>query len=242
VSHIAKRSIQILKEEGIESFIRRSTKFAHYLSIKGIRVPYFYYQDLRNKIIYGVDAPIRAERIWINPADIDMALIGLYSWVYSGRVVNTWPPNNIQPIPIMNLEKLRCCVDHFTNGVAWEDTGIYEHMTRKMIEWGGSYDGCTNQEDVISRYERMDALFDQIKRERRIRTRKEINPRNFRESGGIYVHIGPSGKLFFGAEGCHRFAIARILELPVVPAQIGCVYECAIPHLRALRQKNHTER
>ena len=128
------------------------------------------------------------------------------------------------------------------NGVTWEDTGIYEHMAALIAERGREVDGCINRDDIIDRYNRLDSIFDQIKMERRLRTRQELDPRNFREVGGIYVHIGPAGELYFGGGGCHRFAIARVLKLPMVPAQIGCVHQSAIPLLPTLRQRDRAER
>ena len=73
--------------------------------------------------------------------------------------------------------------------------------------------------------------------------------RLFQEKGALKTDIqSVSGKggadllqLFFGGSGCHRFAIARILELSIVPAQIGCVHKSAIPFLPILRQMNHTK-
>ena len=194
---LVEKYIQI--QEGINPPDRWMTKFNRYLLInpltKSIQSPYIYYRDLKNKIIHGLDAPIWGEKIWVNPSDIDMALPYLCQMRYSGRVINTWPPNNLQPVSIMDFEKIRACVDHFVNGIAWENTGAYEHMAT-WIARCGMMDGCVNQDDVIDRYKRIDALFDQIKMERKIRTRKDINPRNFRERDGIYVHVGPGGKLF----------------------------------------------
>lgn len=223
--------MQILEKGGLESFIKCSVKYAQ--SYKK-RLQHIYYQDLKNKVKYGVDAPIYGERIWINPLNVDMALLGL-DRSCSGQVVDTWPPNYLQPIPVMSLEKIRCCIDHYVNGVAWEDTGIYGYMEILIAE-RGRVDGCSGRTDVIDRYKQIDAMFNQIKVERKLRKRKEINPKNFRETGGIYIHVGPSGELFFGGGGIHRFCITRILKLSLVPAQIGCVHQSAIPYLSTLRQ------
>ena len=58
---------------------------------------------------------------------------------------------------------------------------------------------------------------------------------NFRERGGILVHIGSDGEPCFAGAGYHRFAIAKILNLRF-PAQIGCVHIEALDHLDEYRQ------
>ena len=68
-----------------------------------------------------------------------------------------------------------------------------------------------------------------------MKTRNEIFKDNFREVGGIYIHIGVDGKPYFGGGGCHRFAIAHILQI-IFPAQIGCVHVSAIPYLKGYRK------
>lgn len=92
-------------------------------------------------------------------------------------------------------------------------------------------------DDIIARYQRVDTLFQQVKEERVLRSRKEVKKNAFREQGGIIIHIGPGGKLFFGQGGHHRFAIAKILNIEYIPAQIGCVHVSAISELKKLRRK-----
>ncbi len=228
---IIETSVQIIEKEGITSFVIHGVKFVQ----RCMRIGY---QDLKNRIKYGPDAPIYGERIWINPSDVNNRLRLSPNKFLSGQVVDTWPPNGEQPKFIADNERFRCCVSHFVNGIAWEDTGIYEHVMIEIAGTGGRMvDGCINRDDIIERYRRLDIIFGQIKRERKIRTRKEINPLNFRECGGIYVHIGPRGELFFGDIGNHRFCIAYILGLSTVPVQIGCVHQSAIPLLPILRRK-----
>lgn len=55
-----------------------------------------------------------------------------------------------------------------------------------------------------------------------------MTPRCLRESGGVYVHINRNGEAIFGGGGIHRFAIARILSLDTIPAQLGVVHEEAL--------------
>ncbi len=238
MASIISKSIRILKAEGLKIFLKRCAGFGKWLFKRSYT--YIFFLDFKNKIKYGTDAPLYAERIWINPSEIDIALVDLDGKYSSGQVVNVWPPNGLKQIPITSIKKIKYCIDHFVNGMAWENTGIYEHMMTLIAE-REIVDDCMNRNDVVNRYNQIDAMFNQIKMEGKIRPRKEINPKNFREDGGVYIHLGPNGELFFGGSGIHRFCIARILELPVIPAQIGCVHQSAIPYLSKLRQRDYTE-
>jgi hypothetical protein len=202
---------------------------------------FIYSRDIKNKIIYGKEAPVFAERIWINPLDCCGALAGKYilNGVHqrkgSGLVVEyPWPQAKV--ISVIEVDKIRFSVDHWVNGIPWEDTGIYELM-QKIISTRGKADGCRSIDDLVRRYNDLDLIFNQIKREGRLKTRKEINPGNFREKGGILIHIGPKGGLFFGGGGAHRFAIALTLQLKKIPAQVGYVHKSAIPFLPELRKQ-----
>jgi flagellin-specific chaperone FliS len=208
--------------------------------ISGKRIPVFY-RDLLNKIKYGWLAPAYAERIWIEPSRCRYSIkpesiinaTGHHAKRASGKVINFSSMEN-QIIPIFEVEKIKYSLDHWENGISWEDTGIYEYMEKRILK-NGSADSCYNIDDVIKRYKKLDLIFEQIKREGRFRIRTEIKPDNFRESGGILIHIGPEGEPIFGWRGCHRIAIAIILGLKF-PAEIGCVHINSISYLPEYRK------
>ena len=112
-------------------------------------------------------------------------------------------------------------------GASWEETEAYDQMLRLITQTGKSVDGCRSLDEVVRRYERLDAVFEQVREDRRLRSRSELPlpDRGFREVGGVYVHLGRSGQPIFGGGGFHRLAIARVLELPEIPAQLGVVHE-----------------
>jgi len=66
---------------------------------------------------------------------------------------------------------------------------------------------------------------------------KELDPSNFREKGGILVRIGKNGKQVFGGSGFHRLAIAKVVELDLIPAYIGIVDKESIKYLDQYRRK-----
>ena len=205
-----------------------------------------YGKDVQNTIKYGRNAPVYAERIWIRPADcteaieseaITQAFHNLGPRSASGRVIDfLWPFE--RKLHIMKIKKIKCCVEHWVNGVAWENTGIYEYMKTRILK-EGSVDGCSNMKDIIERYNKLDAIYEEVKKEGRLKTRKEINPNAFREKGGILIHIGPNGVPYFGMGGTHRFAIALTLDI-VMPAQLGIIHKSAISLLPNLRKRKES--
>jgi hypothetical protein len=213
-----------------------------------------YFRDLKNRVMYGFDAPKYCERIWVHPLccskllmqDLVQSVTGLSRHQNSGLVVDgTWPFE--QAVQILECGRvicvdendpftfrIKCCVEHWIEKTPWEKTGIYEHI-EKCIKKFGSADGCNSLMDVKQRYKKLDSVFNEIRKEGRFKTREELNPGNFREQGGIFIHIGPTGEPFFGGRGIHRFAIAYILGIPF-PAQMGIVHKDGIRFLREYRR------
>ena len=187
---------------------------------------------MANVVRFGTAAPRPNERIWVEPAGVRYALGGLP--VRSGYVVDRWPPAD--PVPFEEHVHVRFALAHWRDGLSWEETGAYDYML-EQIHRRGRQDGCHSLEDVRRRYERLDALFETVREERRLRTRAELDPTARDEDGGILIHVGPDGEAAIGDSGKHRMAIAKLLELDVVPARIGYVHRDALPLLRRLRER-----
>lgn len=193
-------------------------------------------KDLSNKIKYGKNAPLYCERIWIDPLDVDEIIFhkeikkaaGTNKYNASGIVID-W--NDIESTAPLNEQfRIQYCKEHWSEGKSWEEIGVIDYMTdtRKYGSWP--------REKIIQRFAKLDQLFDETKKQRRLKTREEIDPNAFREKEGILIHIGPGGKPFFGGGGFHRLAIARILKLEEIPACIGVVDRDSIPHLKHYRK------
>ena len=187
---------------------------------------------LANVVRFGKAAPRPNERIWIDPAEVRHALGGLP--VRSGYVVDRWPPAD--PVPFDEHVHVRFALAHWRDGVPWEETGAYDYMLEQIAS-RGRQDGCFDADDVRRRYERLDALFETVRREGRLRTRPELDSAARDEDGGILVHIGPAGEPAIGDSGKHRLTIARLLGLDAVPARIGYVHRDALGLLPRLRER-----
>jgi hypothetical protein len=116
---------------------------------------------------------------------------------------------------------------HWELGLSWRDAGAYDYMMGRIAQ-SGELDGCRTLTDVVKRYDRLDELFEQVQREGRLRAVPEVRPNTFREQGGVYMHIGRNNSPIFGTGGCHRLAIAKVLDLEEIPTQLGVVHPEAL--------------
>lgn len=111
------------------------------------------------------------------------------------------------------------------NGVPWAETGAFDRMMAK-IRVKGSADGCHDLESVIRRYEALDSVFEEVRAEGALRPAGPPFSRDHKQNG-LLVHFGRGAEPIFGLGGCHRMAIAIVLELPTVPVLVGRVHPTA---------------
>lgn len=173
-------------------------------------------RDIGNIITYGWHAPKYAERIFINPQNVKLISETGFSRNYSGKVLGgDWDLNSK---PIKSQKKIAIVFEHIETGKSWKQCGAYENML-ELMEAHPGVDGCHNERDVINRYERLTDLIQHLKNGGEF-----YNSSGFRESGGVFVHIGRDGEIIFGGGGCHRMAISQKLGLKKIPAQIGVIH------------------
>lgn len=179
-----------------------------------------------NSLRYGKNSTVFGELIYVNPNEL---VNHTRAWHrnHSGCIrAGDWDIKELHPID--ELFKISCCKKHWMDNVPWEETGIYDFMLAIIKEKNRPADGCQSLEDIIARYNRLDQLFEEVKRTGAFKTQKQLNPSAENEQGGIYVHIGRDNKLIFGGGGFHRLAIAQILNLKSIPAQLGVVHPFSI--------------
>lgn len=200
-------------------------------AVKSTRFLKFGWPDAIRMLRHGWNAPRIAERIWIRPADCVTAVSSV-SRQQTGHILGgDW---DLQAQPLSEVPKVRMALLHWRSGLTWRDVGAYDYMMQRIAECG-ELDGCRNLEDVIARYDRLDLMFERVKREGRLRTQSELRPDNFRERGGVYIHIGRHNNPIFGSGGCHRLAMATALEIDEIPAQLGVVHPAALASWRSFR-------
>ena len=186
-------------------------------------------------------APRTGQRIWVAPDQLQQAPLELrFGRADSGRVVGgDWDRDQVE---ILSFWKMKAAVQHWRDGVPWEETGIYDHMLETIKLRGSKVDGCDDMDDIVDRYERLDRLFEHVRRSGRLATSAELGRLPARcEVNGIYVHVDRNARPLFGSGGFHRLAIAKVLELPVVPAQLGVVHTIALPNWQRLKERQQPE-
>ncbi|MDA7496604.1 hypothetical protein N8491_02270 [Akkermansiaceae bacterium] len=193
--------------------------------------------DAYNRLRYGREAPLYCEQVWVDPKNVKQHIYkhgGMGPT--SGLVIGEWPPM-IDCLTELVCENtvVKSCIDHWKNGVDWQDTDDYKSKLKYLTDNGSVWNECRNEKDLLKSYDNLDSVFTQVKKDGRLKTRKELNSNSFREKGTFSIHIDPEGSLWLGAGGYHRFAIALVLELEMVPARIGLVHKDAIPLLSTFR-------
>lgn len=222
--------------------IPKISKIAARLKLQYIAVT----RDIRNKICYGSNAPVFAEKIWIDPNEVDKAIDENHlkqeldvssSRLASGKIVND--RHVFKKIyPVERINKVKFCIEHWEEGYDWEETGAIDYMA-ELIHQNGKIDGCAYIEEVYERYKNLDDIYKEVKEERRIKSMEELYDNNFREFGGVFVHLGPEGEPYLGMGGLHRFAMAKTLNIRQIPAQIGIVHQTALPVVPEFRKKEY---
>lgn len=183
-----------------------------------------YVADLRNIVRFGIHAPRRYQTIYINPLKVEYTIADLTLYKsagMSGRVLDgDWDQKGYATVDswIRTIIRKRIRLNY-----SWKDAGGYDRMMKK-IEATGRADWCRSIDDVVRRHEDLNRLIAHLKNGGRFLSRREISPGNFRERGGVVIHVARNGELLFNAKGNHRLAIAQELGLVWIPAQVGIVH------------------
>lgn len=197
-------------------------------------------RDLENVRKYGWDqAPRVFETIWIDPNKVSKGLRPWYKRSQSASVVpGDW---DLDTKDLGKNFKIVACHKHFCEGLDWQETGVFDYMLQR-IEKNGVFDECKTYEDIIRRYQSIDQLYERLSADGRLKTQAELKEaKATREKGGVHVHVGRDGELIFGGGGCHRLAIAQLLGMKKIPAQLGVVHPDAVHAgvMPQLRNKSH---
>jgi len=208
------------------------TKLHHFWhlkqSVKGMVG--FYVRDLKNLLRYGPDCPRAFQLVFLSPEEITSTLIPKrFSEDDAGKVLpGDWDKK------VKNLNEVKKWVtihDALRAGLRWEDSGMFEHYSNSK-----KY----SPDALKRRYQDLMGVVEKIRHDGYLKQRRELSPFNFRERGGIMVHIGSQGNPVFAGDGYHRLALAKICQFPLIPAAVGVVHEDAVIEgsFRALLERN----
>lgn len=178
--------------------------------------------DLGNRCRYGVGAPKMGQTIYIEPSRV-RTVVDRFGRKDTGKVRGgDW---DLDGAPLSTMPKITIVYRKMTEGLSWEEAGAYALMAG-LMEREEAPDECRTMEDVRKRYERVDRLIEHLQRGGAFLSRSEMG--GFREFGGVYIHIGRDGTPIFARGGSHRLAVAQVLDLERIPAQVGVVHPMAL--------------
>ncbi len=204
--------------------------------------------NLLNLFNYGLEAPLYHERVWVPPGQIKKTLgkttrITLFGTkhVLSGSVIQgDW---DFYAVPFKTKHSFKRSWNHWVKGLSWE-MGVYENKMASVSRNIQS-DGCYNYRDVVKRYDKLDMMFMKVRTERRFRTQEELDGKKryfARGKNEVEIFIDRYGNPIHGCGGNHRLSIAKILDIPIIPATLGAVHPGGIKHLHKYRNKNRIPR
>ena len=205
------------------------------------RVPHKVLRDRYNRLRFGPRAPRSDECIFVSPLDVrhvylprNNSAAPTFKRRHSGlRRGGDW---DLSRGSLPETRATRAIHDRFARGMSWAETGVLDYHLA-MISKKGVSEGARTLQDVLARYEALDRAYEEALRTGRLRSRSELPAHFRREHGGIFLHIARDGEPLRSGGGRHRFAIARILGLASVPAQLGVIHPDAVRagHLERLR-------
>lgn len=187
-------------------------------------------RDILNRLRFGRRAPLSDMPIFAVPREITefYAPGGGYPRLrrqQSGLVLGgDW---DLQRTDVEDNIKLISCRMRWEGGADWQDTPVFRWMLR-AIGQGQAPDACRSPEDVARRYGALDRVFEETRARGRLLLRRELPGFFRREHGAVLLHVARDGTLLRAGGGQHRFAIAKILDLPEMPAQLGVVHRQAL--------------
>jgi hypothetical protein len=196
------------------------------------------HRDRENRAVFGAAAPRTAELIWVDPKEINHYLgdlpEGLNIRRTSGRIVD-FERRGLHLSPLEDVIQVKSSLMHWRDGLPWEKTPDFIHrMTRVKLLRAGIRRNTKSA--IVRRYRALDEIYSRIGQDQAFKTQKQLKRWNFREFGGVQICIDGAGRLgIMRGSGLHRITIAKLLDLPYIPAMVGLVDVGAVSYLELLR-------
>jgi hypothetical protein len=201
----------VLSLPGVDTVARHA-----YRRLRGVAVA----RRMRNGVWFD---PTRL--LLVPPSRIRHAMVSQYDkWTDLGKVRDgDW---DLARKPVDDLPVVRAFRDHFLHGVPWSRTEFYRGVV-DSIRAGHPRWGCRTPEEYDRRCEALDALHAAITRGG-YRTQAELAGSGATDGGPppppavldeVSVCIDRDGRFVF-QDGRHRFALARVLDLPLIPVLV----------------------
>lgn len=151
---------------------------------------------------------------WLDPAAIEFRISP--SALLVGEVAGDWDIDCRRPFA--ETAKYRSMVQHFVDGLPWEETVLFVDSYARRMKKDGHIGGKRTMAEVARHYrERFDPMAEAFRRE---------GFRTAAPNGKPYplptLLIGRCREVFIGNQGNHRLALAKVLGLDKIAGRIVC--------------------
>jgi len=144
-------------------------------------------------------------------------------WDYAGETIaGAWDKRENVHL-LEETPKYQGLSEHFVEGVPWEQTTLFEILLELIDEYG-THDGCQNRDELERRYQTIETLYRNLKREG-YRSQRELHAGSGVSKtivDEIGVGIGRKGEIRFIGSGWHRLCLAKIIGLESVKVRVVC--------------------
>jgi len=219
-----KWTIQNIKSRGAISSIRQGLRLLN-LNPTG----YYYYFQIRQNIKHEPEEarPDPFKILWIPPDRIqEVSLTNFHKWRDAGCVCAGDWDQRVQPFAEMRV--YQSLHQHFVGGLPWEETDIYTWSLDRIEQGKHGWQMCTTQSELDNRCIEVDELYNRMQNEEYLSwqdlTGQDVESVLKSRGFGTYktdivVHIDRNGEFLF-ADGRHRLAIAKLLDIETVAVRV----------------------
>jgi len=216
-----------------------------------LRWKYFGWRS-SNDIMQFKHPPDPFKTIYVDPNNINKVTKRrkphLNRRIYFGRIKDgNWDQSNLQ----FKKRPIYCAaIKRFKNNRPWREIAEVQEQIKKVERSQLGTKSHRNKKEVIESYNKFENLFDTIQREG-YRTQAKLLD-DVQRTDSLYpteldevaVDIGRDGELLH-ADGTHRLTIAKILEIPIIPAVIHVRHKDWMVHREAVaegrKKDNHPD-
>lgn len=229
--------IQVAEEESLKYAALRGIEIT-LARTPGISSAYWriapkYYHRRFSQRFSDYDVAVKpCKRHWVNPDEITHS---------TGRQKKTGPGRRNDFIGVSrgnwdkNAKKFfdsilsKSIASKYKENIDWEETEFFEYCLNRIKSTGGYWHGCTNKEEMMNRFQKIDRIYADIQRNG-YKTQPELRSSQRRLDyvdellNEIVIDIGRDGELLF-VDGRHRLTITKILQLERVPVVVDHRHE-----------------
>lgn len=117
--------------------------------------------------------------------------------------------------PLADLPKHRAVVEHFVNGIPWEQTELFRDNYQRRFDRGDRVHRARDMKALIKHYNRyIDKVFQSLKENGFLTNQPRPQ-----------VFIGHDGEPMLWNQGNHRVAMAKIIGIEQIPCDVCCRHE-----------------